>query len=60
MAAIVLDAMPVNVAFQSALWNDKGAEHPEVWFGVRFRKVNDPICFELRVISIATDTTLMR
>ncbi|GFX42038.1 transposable element Tcb2 transposase [Trichonephila clavipes] len=33
MAAFVSDAMPVNAAFQSALSNDIGALHPELWFG---------------------------
>ena len=37
MAAFVLNAMPVNTAFQSALLNDIVAEHSELWSGVRFR-----------------------
>ena len=31
MAAFVLDAMPVNAAFQSVLSNDIVAEYPELW-----------------------------
>ena len=37
MHAFVLDAIPVNAAFQSALSNDIMTEHPELWSGVRFR-----------------------
>ncbi|GFV32284.1 transposable element Tcb2 transposase [Trichonephila clavipes] len=40
MAAFVLDAIQVNAAFQSG--------HPELWFGVRFRIMDNPICYELR------------
>ncbi|GFT29185.1 transposable element Tcb2 transposase [Trichonephila clavipes] len=29
-------------------------QHPELWFRVRFRIMDVPICYELRVISIAT------
>ncbi|GFW39815.1 hypothetical protein TNCV_2419811 [Trichonephila clavipes] len=47
-AAYLLDAMPVNAAFQSALSNDIVALYPELWFGVRFRIMDDPICFGLR------------
>ena len=28
------------------------AEHPELWSGVRFRIMEDPICYEMRIISI--------
>ena len=52
--AFVLDAMPVNTAFQSALLNDIVTEHPELWSGVQFRIVDNPICYELRAISITT------
>ena len=34
MAVFVLDAIPVNDAFQSALSNDIVAEHPDLWSGV--------------------------
>ena len=44
MAAFVLDAMLVNAAFQSVLSNNIMAEHPELWSGVLFRIMNDPIC----------------
>ena len=54
MAAFVLDVMPVNTPFQSVLSNDIVAEHLKLWCGVLFRMMNDPICFELRVISIST------
>ena len=36
LAAFVLDAMPVKVAFQCALSNDIVAEHPELWSGRDF------------------------
>ena len=58
MAALVLNAVPVNAAFQSALSNDIVAEHPELWSGVGFRIMDDPICYELRVNSIATGTSV--
>ena len=54
MAAFVLNVMPVNAAFQSALSNDIVAEHSELWSGVRLRIMDDPICNELRIISIST------
>ncbi|GFY28601.1 transposable element Tcb1 transposase [Trichonephila clavipes] len=57
-AAFVLDAMPVNATFQSALSNDIVAEHSELWFGVRFRIMDDLIYYELRVISKATGTSV--
>ncbi|GFW84780.1 transposable element Tcb2 transposase [Trichonephila clavipes] len=50
MATFVLDAMLVNVAFQSALSNDIGAYHQELWSGVQFRIMDDPICYELRQV----------
>ncbi|GFV55831.1 hypothetical protein TNCV_3321201 [Trichonephila clavipes] len=50
MAAFVLDAMQVNAAFQSALSNGIVTKHPELWFGVRYRTMNDTICYELRII----------
>ena len=53
-AAFVLDAMPVSAAFQCTFLNDKVAEHLELWSGVRFRIMDNPICYESRVISIAT------
>ena len=49
MAAFVLEAMPVNAAFQSALSNIV-AEHPELWSEVRFHITDDPIFRELWVI----------
>ncbi|GFU04638.1 hypothetical protein TNCV_4377181 [Trichonephila clavipes] len=58
MAAFVLDAMPVNVAFQSALSNDIVALHPQLWFGEGFLIMDDPICYELRVISIVAGTSV--
>ncbi|GFT15137.1 uncharacterized protein TNCV_3141941 [Trichonephila clavipes] len=48
MAAFVLDSMPLNAAFQSALSNDIVTSHTELWFGVRFCIMDDPICYELR------------
>ena len=36
MTAFVLDAMPVNSAFQRALSKDIVAEHLEFWYGLRF------------------------
>ena len=58
MAVFVLDAMLVNVAFESALSNYIVAESPELWSGVRFRIMDDPICYELRVNSITTGTSV--
>ena len=49
MAVFVLDAMPVNAAFQCALSNDIVTEHPELWSGMQFRIMDDPVCYELRV-----------
>ncbi|GFV01437.1 transposable element Tcb2 transposase [Trichonephila clavipes] len=48
MAAFVLDAMTVNTDFQSALLNDIVSKHPELWFEVCFRIMDDSICYELR------------
>ena len=58
MAAFVLDAMPINAAFQNTVPNDIVAEHPELWSGVRFCIMDDPICYGLRIISIATSTSV--
>ena len=55
-AAFVLDDMLVNAAFQNALSNDIMTKHPELWSEVPFHIMDDPICDELRVISIATGT----
>ena len=46
MAAFVLDAMPVNAAFQSVLSNEIVGEHPELRSGVRFL-MDYPICYKL-------------
>ncbi|GFW42767.1 transposable element Tc1 transposase [Trichonephila clavipes] len=46
MAALTLDALPVNVAFQSALSNDIVSKHRELEFGGRFRIMDDPIFYE--------------
>ena len=54
MAAFVLNAMPVNADFQSTLSNYIVAKHPELWSSARFRIMDDPICYVLRAISIAT------
>ncbi|GFV61168.1 transposable element Tcb2 transposase [Trichonephila clavipes] len=56
MAAFLLDAMLMNATFQIALSNGIVTQHPELWFGMRFRIMDDTICYELRVISIAIDT----
>ena len=48
--------MPVSFAFHSALSDDWEAEYP-VWRGVG-DIVDDLICYELMVISIATDTSV--
>ena len=58
MAAFVLNVMSVNAAFHSVLLNDIVAECPELWSGLRFHIMDYPICYELRVISIATDKSL--
>ena len=52
LPAFVLDAMPVNAAFQIALSNDIVAEHRKLWSGMRFRIMDNPVFYELRVISI--------
>ena len=54
MAAFVSVAMPVKAAFQSALSNVIVAGYPELWSRVRFRIMDNSICYELRLISIAT------
>ncbi|GFV17229.1 transposable element Tcb1 transposase [Trichonephila clavipes] len=41
-----------------ALSNDIVAKHLELRLGGRFRIMGDPICYELRVISIATGTSM--
>ena len=48
----------VNAGFQSALSNNIVAEHPELWFGEQFYIMNDLICCELRVMLIATGTSV--
>ena len=58
MAVFVLGAMPINTAFENALSNSIEGEHPELWSGVRFWILDDPICYELRVISITTGTSV--
>ena len=58
MATFVLDAISVNDAFHNAISNDIVAEHLELWSGVRFCIMDDPVCYELRVISIATGTSV--
>ncbi|GFW25479.1 uncharacterized protein TNCV_3722071 [Trichonephila clavipes] len=52
MAAFLLDAMPSNSAFQSALSNDIVAQRTKLWFGVRFCIMGKPICHELSVLSV--------
>ena len=49
MAAFVLEAMPVNAAFQRALSYNIVAKYPKFWSGVQFRIMDDPIRYELRV-----------
>ena len=56
MDAFVLNAMPINAAFQSALSKDVITEHPELWSEVRFRVLDDPFCNEMRIMSIITGT----
>ena len=58
MTAFVLDAMPINAVFQSMFSNDIVTEHPELWSGVRFHIMDDLICYELKVISIARGTSV--
>ncbi|GFS59413.1 uncharacterized protein TNCV_3725521 [Trichonephila clavipes] len=48
LATFVLDSMPVNAVFQSALSNDIVVKHPELCFGVGFRMMDDSICYELK------------
>ena len=47
MAAFILDDMPVNDDFYSALSNDIVAEHPDLLSGMRFRIMDDPICYNV-------------
>ena len=56
MAVLELDAMPVNAEFQSVLSKDIMAEHPELRTGARFHIKDDPVSYELKVISIPTGT----
>ena len=58
MAPFMSDAMLVNAAFQGALLNDTGAEHPKLGSGVRFRIMDDPIFYKLRVISIEASASV--
>ena len=58
MVAFMLEALLVNDAFQSALLNDKVIEHKELWSGVWFCFMDIPIWYDLRVISIATSTSV--
>ena len=51
-AAFVLDALPVKSAFQSVILNDLVAEHPKLWYGVRFRIIDGLIWYALKIISI--------
>ena len=55
MAKFMLDIMLVNTAFQNVLSNSK---HPELWSGVKFCIMDDRICYELRVISLATSMSM--
>ena len=50
--------MLVNAAFQNALSNDIVAERPELWSEVWLCIKNDPICYKLMIISIATGTSM--
>ena len=50
-----LDAMPFKTAFQSALSNNLIDEQPELWYREWFPIMDDPICYELKVILLATD-----
>ena len=53
--AFVLDATPFNAVFKNVLSKDIGVENLE---GVRVRMTDDPIRYELRIISIATSTSV--
>ena len=54
ISEFMLDSIFANVVFQSVLSIDIVAKLLELWSGVRFRIMDDPICCELRRISIAT------
>ena len=56
VAAFGLDTIPVNAAFHSALSNNKVVNYQEIWSGMQFRIMGDPICYELRLISKPTGT----
>ncbi|PRD31883.1 UNVERIFIED_CONTAM: hypothetical protein NCL1_22135 [Trichonephila clavipes] len=42
--------MLLNAAFRTTLSNDIVALHPELWLELRFRIMDDPICYELRYV----------
>ena len=50
MAMFMLDAMLVNVDFQSVISNDIVAKHVELLSGVPFHITDNRIFYELRVI----------
>ena len=58
MSVFLLAAVPVIATFKSALSNDIVAKNQEIWSGVWFRIMDDPMSYELRDISTATGTTL--
>ena len=51
----MLDAIPISSVFQSALSNDIVVGHPELWFRLRFLIMDDAICYDFRITSIAQD-----
>ena len=50
--------LPVNTAFQSALSKDIVREQLELWSGAQFHIMDEDICYELWVISIAKGTSV--
>ena len=58
MSTFMLDAIPVNADFQSAFSNDSVAKRPETWSEVRFHITDGQVYYKLRVISIATGTSV--
>lgn len=56
IAAFVLDAMPVNAIFRSALSNFIVDEHSELWSAAQFHIMDNRSSYEFRVIWTTTST----
>ena len=58
ISEFMLDSIFANVVFQSVLSIDIVAKLLELWSGVRFRIMDVTMCYELRVFSISTNTSV--